>query len=499
MESGKPNAESVDPSAAFPTAALVAYWRGVDAASEKPFIGRNIGGSADRLAATLAGTLGKEFADAIPGDEGGAANGMAARTMWYDDKWMQALDQGCKQFVLLAAGLDTRAWRMPRHDASVKVFELDMPTCFVHKNKQLASLPEEQTKVACTRIPVDVDLSNPSWTEHLVASGFNPADPSFFLAEGLLMYLPPEAVPVFFEKVSSVASVGSTFAGCCFVDNLGMMNHTLGDAFAKFGAKFTFEAKSEAQLRALLEAAKFDTEKIIDQMQTLSIMMAEKTTAAVPKSGAAQSDDQQTQEQSQKLLQVCTNLHTWTPSIREEIKAIIEKDGYHGFAEHLVKDIHNFHGLRDESSDQKVKIVNALMESNFESLIKASLEKAAEADAEVQAKAGQGDVDQGKAEKQAEKMLLVVSGLKMWPSSAIDGCWKLVEGSGYRAFAKAMVDDQFNFQGLRDESQAQKARVVDLLMDGGFESTTKPLFEDFLARGHEKGVTGYVHFLSKKV
>eukprot|EP00927_Polykrikos_kofoidii_P012950 TRINITY_DN15642_c0_g1_i3.p1 TRINITY_DN15642_c0_g1~~TRINITY_DN15642_c0_g1_i3.p1 ORF type:complete len:499 (-),score=100.36 TRINITY_DN15642_c0_g1_i3:118-1614(-) len=498
MESGKPNAESVDPSAAFPTAALVAYWRGVDAASEKPFIGRNIGGSADRLAATLAGTLGKEFADAIPGDEGGAANGMAARTMWYDDKWMQALDQGCKQFVILAAGLDARAWRMPRHDASVKVFELDMPTCFVHKNNQLASLSEEQTKVVCTRIPIEVDLSNPSWTEYLVASGFNPADPSFFLAEGLLMYLPPEAVSVFFEKVSSVASVGSTFAGCCFVDCLDRMNVEFGTAMAKFGAKLTFEAESEAHLRALLEAANFDTEQVVDKVQAFSIMMAAKTTDAVPKSGVAQSDDQQTQEQYQKLLQLCTNLHTLSPSIREEIKAIIEKDGYHGFAEHLVKDKDNWHGLRDESSEQKVKIVSALMESNFESLIKASLEKAAEVAAGVEAKAGQGDVDEGKAEKQAEKVLLAVSFLKTWPTTAIDSCWKLVEGSGYRAFAKSIVDDQMNFQGLRDESQAQKARVVDLLMDGGFESTTKPLFEEYLAHG-AKSMGTTVYFFSKKV
>ena len=112
------------------------------------------------------------------------------RTQTFDEKWVAALDAGVKQFVILAAGLDARAWRLPRMDKSVRVFEVDVPVAHAYKNERVATL---DAPLPCTRVVVEADLSDPGWVDALTAAGFEPSKPSFFLIEGLLMYLPPGA------------------------------------------------------------------------------------------------------------------------------------------------------------------------------------------------------------------------------------------------------------------------------------------------------------------
>ena len=101
--------------------------RAVDAASASPKIGSNIGAGPDVLAATLAGDPGMEILDAsvaaLKSTRRAASHAVANRLMAFGARWVAAFDGGCRQFVILAAGLDARAWRMPRPDASAQVFE----------------------------------------------------------------------------------------------------------------------------------------------------------------------------------------------------------------------------------------------------------------------------------------------------------------------------------------------------------------------------------------
>jgi methyltransferase (TIGR00027 family) len=174
LQNPKENALSIDSEAAFPTAQLVAALRAKDAQSASPLIGSNIGGSPDLAAEALAGDIGLQFAKEL-GDDPSA---MAKRTMFFDEQWMKAFDDGCKQFVILAAGLDARAWRLPRLDKTVKVFEVDVHRAMAYKSEKVTEIGLE---CHCSRIVVEADLSNADWKEKLLAAGFDPSEKSFFL------------------------------------------------------------------------------------------------------------------------------------------------------------------------------------------------------------------------------------------------------------------------------------------------------------------------------
>src|SRR5215468_7274243 len=93
---------------------------------------------------------------------------IAVRTRFYDTYLLQATGQGCRQVVLLAAGLDARAYRLD-FPPGVRLFELDLPAVLSFKQRVLT----EQTPT-CERIAVPVDLSG-DWREPLLQAGFNPA------------------------------------------------------------------------------------------------------------------------------------------------------------------------------------------------------------------------------------------------------------------------------------------------------------------------------------
>jgi methyltransferase (TIGR00027 family) len=106
------------------------------------------------------------------------------RTRFFDDYLITATAAGCRQVVLLAAGLDARAFRLPWPDG-VRVFELDLPGVLVFKEAVLAGCGAVP---GCTRTVVPADLRE-DWATELVAAGFDRAAPTAWLAEGLLLYL----------------------------------------------------------------------------------------------------------------------------------------------------------------------------------------------------------------------------------------------------------------------------------------------------------------------
>lgn len=109
---------------------------------------------------------------------------VAIRTRFYDDYLLEACAAGVRQIVLLAAGLDSRAFRLD-WPGGVRLFELDLPEPLRFKEAVLAG---QDAVPNCQRIPVAADLRT-DWVTPLTAAGFDPTIPKAWLAEGLLPYL----------------------------------------------------------------------------------------------------------------------------------------------------------------------------------------------------------------------------------------------------------------------------------------------------------------------
>jgi len=132
---------------------------------------------------------------------------MAVRTRFFDDFFMDAGRAGVRQAVILASGLDTRAYRLP-WPAGTVVYEIDQPEVIEFKTRTLAGLGAEPT---AQRRAVAIDLRN-DWAKALKEKGFDPAAPTAWSAEGLLVYLPPEAQDRLFDDITALSAPGSRIA-----------------------------------------------------------------------------------------------------------------------------------------------------------------------------------------------------------------------------------------------------------------------------------------------
>src|SRR6201996_1771701 len=134
-------------------------------------------------------------------------NFQGARTKYFDTYFRQAADAGVRQVVILAAGLDSRAYRLPWPDQTT-IFELDRPQVLDFKREVLA---EQGAKPNAERREVAIDLRE-DWPQALRDSGFDSAKPSAWIAEGLLVYLPAAAEEQLFTGIDSLAASGSHVA-----------------------------------------------------------------------------------------------------------------------------------------------------------------------------------------------------------------------------------------------------------------------------------------------
>ncbi|OBH08675.1 class I SAM-dependent methyltransferase [Mycobacterium sp. E3247] len=134
-------------------------------------------------------------------------DGMAVRTKYFDDYFVKATAHGIRQVVILASGLDSRAYRLPWPDGTV-VYEIDQPRVIEFKTTTLAGIGAEPT---ATRRTVPIDL-RADWPAALKAAGFDTTAPTAWLAEGLLIYLPPEAQDRLFDNITALSVPGSTIA-----------------------------------------------------------------------------------------------------------------------------------------------------------------------------------------------------------------------------------------------------------------------------------------------
>ncbi|HUH69514.1 MAG TPA: class I SAM-dependent methyltransferase [Mycobacterium sp.] len=135
------------------------------------------------------------------------ADNMAVRTKFFDEFFLDATKAGIKQVVILASGLDSRAYRLP-WPAGTVVYEVDQPRVVEFKSRTLAELGAIP---AAYRRVVAIDLRD-DWAAALRAAGFDPAQPTAWSAEGLLGYLPPEAQDRLLDTVTALSAPGSRFA-----------------------------------------------------------------------------------------------------------------------------------------------------------------------------------------------------------------------------------------------------------------------------------------------
>ncbi|MEH3141690.1 MAG: class I SAM-dependent methyltransferase [Mycobacterium kyogaense] len=194
------------------TATMVAAARAVASREPDPLID-------DPFAAPLVRAVGIDFftklvdgeVELADGDHSGVAqvmtDVMAVRTKFFDDFFTDAAAAGIRQAVILASGLDSRAYRLDWPDGAV-VFEIDQPQVLEFKDATLAAIG---ARPSADRRAVAVDLRD-DWPAALRDHGFDPSEPTAWTAEGLLVYLPPEAQDRLFDAITDLSAPGSRLA-----------------------------------------------------------------------------------------------------------------------------------------------------------------------------------------------------------------------------------------------------------------------------------------------
>jgi methyltransferase (TIGR00027 family) len=130
---------------------------------------------------------------------------VAIRTRYFDDALMAA-SADCPQAVILAAGLDARAFRLP-WPTGTKVFEIDLPKVLEFKEKVISN---NNLVPTCDRVPLSLDLRT-NWPEELKQHGFDPQKPTAWLAEGLLVYLSQDEVDQLVQRITDLSAPKSRF------------------------------------------------------------------------------------------------------------------------------------------------------------------------------------------------------------------------------------------------------------------------------------------------
>ncbi|WP_343574993.1 class I SAM-dependent methyltransferase [Mycobacterium sp.] len=196
------------------TALSVAAARAVETGSGDPLI-------RDEFAYVLVSSAGQPWArlasslDWIGDDEHGrrshrlAVDYQAVRTHYFDSYFAEATGPaaGIRQVVILAAGLDSRAFRLD-WPAGTCVYEIDQPQVVAYKTTTLESAGAAPT---AQRRTVQVDLRD-DWAAALTSAGFDPSRPTAWLAEGLLPYLPADAQDRLFDILTGLSAPGSRVA-----------------------------------------------------------------------------------------------------------------------------------------------------------------------------------------------------------------------------------------------------------------------------------------------
>jgi methyltransferase (TIGR00027 family) len=197
------------------TATMVAAARAIATKADHPVIN-------DHFAEPLVRAVGVDFftrwvagdvhAADVDDDESGwklehMPAAMAARTRFFDSFFQDATQAGIRQAVILASGLDARAYRLD-WPAGMTVFEIDQPEVIAFKTSTLESLGAAPKAVVRT---VAIDLRQ-DWPTALREAGLDTSRPTAWIAEGLLGYLPPDAQDRLMDNITALSAEGSRLA-----------------------------------------------------------------------------------------------------------------------------------------------------------------------------------------------------------------------------------------------------------------------------------------------
>jgi methyltransferase (TIGR00027 family) len=201
------------------TAVMVALARAAETASADPLIRDQFAeplvstpaleGVREQVAAWWAGAEDDDPDGALRAQE--MINYQAVRTHFFDAYFADAAAAGIRQAVIVAAGLDSRAYRLD-WPAGTTVYEIDLPKVLEYKAETL----DGSTPIA-ERRPVPVDLRH-DWPKALRDAGYDPSRPTAWLAEGLLPFLPAAAQEALFASIDALSGSGSRVA----VENFGV-------------------------------------------------------------------------------------------------------------------------------------------------------------------------------------------------------------------------------------------------------------------------------------
>ncbi len=147
------------------------------------------------------------FENASPARVQAMIDGIAVRTRFFDEYFVNAADVSVRQAVILASGLDSRAYRLD-WPAQTVVYEIDQPQVIDFKTTTLFGIGAQPT---ATRHTIPIDL-RADWPAALQAAGLDTTAPTAWLAEGLLIYLPPEVQDRLFDNITALSVPGSTIA-----------------------------------------------------------------------------------------------------------------------------------------------------------------------------------------------------------------------------------------------------------------------------------------------
>jgi methyltransferase (TIGR00027 family) len=188
------------------TALLVAGWRALHALSPQPLV-------RDEYAKVFIAASRDPYLAGVLANPGASEDEMAfprlygVQTRFFDDFFASAADAGIRQAVIVAAGLDSRAYRLEWAD-STTVFEVDLPKVLEFKAGVLA---EHGAEPKARRIEVAADLRT-DWSRSLEAAGFDTERPSAWSVEGVLPYLTDDAQDALFTRISGLSAPGSRIA-----------------------------------------------------------------------------------------------------------------------------------------------------------------------------------------------------------------------------------------------------------------------------------------------
>ncbi|HET6736696.1 class I SAM-dependent methyltransferase [Mycobacterium sp.] len=192
------------------TATMVAAARALASRDDQPLFD-------DPFAAPLVRAVGIDFFTRLvdgdielPADDDGAgimAQVIAVRTRFFDDFFLDSCGAGIRQAVILASGLDSRAYRLGWPDGT-SVYEIDQPQVIEFKTSTMAAIGATPSADHRT---VGIDLRG-DWPKALRDSGFDETKPTAWSAEGLLVYLPPDAQDRLFDNITELSAPGSQLA-----------------------------------------------------------------------------------------------------------------------------------------------------------------------------------------------------------------------------------------------------------------------------------------------